>query len=218
MRTIRRFFGILVAMLMVVMCVGGCGGTNDTTTTPTTIEATTTQATTEEVTTQEVTEEVTTEEETEEAVEQDEDWFEYTESWTWTSLDETIVSYSYVTPSGESKNIVTYNGVSEVNFLLDGPSDICVKAGEYADYGFMGVANEENSMAVEYLWDGVAGDTQIVDSDDPDYDLMITNGQFKYYYPNNFDETTIRRYFDSIRIISDDEVIDIATRWNGFAQ
>ena len=135
----------------------------------------------------------------------------YSTIYEWTTPDNTIKTYAFVSPDGTtSDNVVMYNGTHKVNFTITVPYNVGAKAGERDDH--IGLSNKDNTIAVKYYWDVTPTETaSVVESDDADYDKMITNNQFKYYFPNDYDENIIMQWYHDIEIIDDakaQEIVD----------
>ena len=135
----------------------------------------------------------------------------YSTIYEWTTPDNTIKTYAFVSLDGTtSDNVVMYNGTHKVNFTITVPYDVGAKAGERDDH--IGLSNKDNTIAVKYYWDVTPTDTaSVVESDDADYDKMITNNQFRYYFPNDYDENLIMQWYHDIEIVDDakaQEIID----------
>ena len=203
----------LIVWMMMVMMMGlvACGKNGDSNTNPTTTETTTevVETTTDEVVTgndASVENGQDTQDVTEDTKES-----QYSTIYEWTSVDNTIKTYAFVSLDGTtSDNVVMYNGTHKVNFTVTVPYDVGAKAGERDDY--IGLSNKDNTMAIKYYWDVTPTDTaSVVESDDADYDKMITNNQFKYYFPNDYDENLIMQWYHDIEIVDDakaQEIVD----------
>ena len=196
----------LIVWMMMVMMMGlvACGKNGDSDTTPTTTETTTeaVETTTNEVVTG-----------NDASVENGKDTKEskYSTIHEWTTPDNTIKTYAFVSPDGTtSDNVVMYNGTHKVNFTITVPYDVGARASEYDDHITLG--NRDNTIAIKYYWDVTPTDTAlVVESDDADYDKMITNNQFRYYFPNDYDENLIMQWYHDIEIVDDakaQEIVD----------
>ena len=88
-------------------------------------------------------------------------------------------------------------------FYWEGPSEIGTK-GNVLD-GFVVLINQEDTLVVLYSWNTTPTETIYGVSDEDGYDLMISNGQFKFYYPNSFDQEKAQEIFDSFKVLTIDE-------------
>ena len=212
MRNSTKKIGIcLVMTITMMMGLVACGKNGDSDTTPTTEVAT--ENTTESNTAEDAGSNDASVENGQDTQDVTEDTKEsqYSTIYEWTSPDNTIKTYAFVSLDGTtSDNVVMYNGTHKVNFTVTVPYDIGAKAGERDDY--IGLSNKDNTMAIKYYWDVTPTDTaSVVESDDADYDKMITNNQFKYYFPNDYDENIIMQWYHDIEIIDDakaQEIVD----------
>ena len=212
MRNSTKKIGIcLVMTITMMMGLVACGKNGDSDTTPTTEVAT--ENTTESNTAEDAGSKDASVENGKDTQDVTEDTKEsqYSTIYEWTSPDNTIKTYAFVSLDGTtSDNVVMYNGTHKVNFTVTVPYDIGAKAGERDDY--IGLSNKDNTMAIKYYWDVTPTDTaSVVESDDADYDKMITNNQFKYYFPNDYDENLIMQWYHDIEIIDDakaQEIVD----------
>ena len=223
MRRSTKKIGIcLVMTITMMMGLVACGKNGDSDTNPTTEIAT--ENTTENTTTENNTAENNTAEDAgsnDASVENGKDTQDVTEDTKeskystiheWTTPDNTIKTYAFVSLDGTtSDNVVMYNnGTHKVNFTITVPYNVGAKAGEYDDH--ITLANKDNTMAIKYYWDVTPTDTaSVVESDDADYDKMITNNQFRYYFPNDYDENLIMQWYHDIEIVDDakaQEIID----------
>ena len=212
MRNSTKKIGIcLVMTITMMMGLVACGKNGDSDTTPTTEVAT--ENTTESNTAEDAGSNDASVENGQDTQDVTEDTKEsqYSTIYEWTSPDNTIKTYAFVSLDGTtSDNVVMYNGTHKVNFTVTVPYDIGAKAGERDDY--IGLSNKDNTMAIKYYWDVTPTETaSVVESDDADYDKMITNNQFKYYFPNDYDENIIMQWYHDIEIIDDakaQEIVD----------
>ena len=212
MRNSTKKIGIcLVMTITMMMGLVACGKNGDSDTTPTTEIAT--ENTTESNTAEDAGSNDASVENGQDTQDVTEDTKEsqYSTIYEWTSPDNTIKTYAFVSLDGTtSDNVVMYNGTHKVNFTVTVPYDIGAKAGERDDY--IGLSNKDNTMAIKYYWDVTPTETaSVVESDDADYDKMITNNQFKYYFPNDYDENIIMQWYHDIEIIDDakaQEIVD----------
>ena len=212
MRNSTKKIGIcLVMTITMMMGLVACGKNGDSDTTPTTEIAT--ENTTESNTAEDAGSNDASVENGKDTQDVTEDTKEsqYSTIYEWTSPDNTIKTYAFVSLDGTtSDNVVMYNGTHKVNFTVTVPYDIGAKAGERDDY--IGLSNKDNTMAIKYYWDVTPTETaSVVESDDADYDKMITNNQFKYYFPNDYDENLIMQWYHDIEIIDDaraQEIVD----------
>ena len=212
MRNSTKKIGIcLVMTITMMMGLVACGKNGDSDTIPTTEVAT--ENTTESNTAEDAGSKDASVENGKDTQDVTEDTKEsqYSTIYEWTSPDNTIKTYAFVSLDGTtSDNVVMYNGTHKVNFTVTVPYDIGAKAGERDDY--IGLSNKDNTMAIKYYWDVTPTDTaSVVESDDADYDKMITNNQFKYYFPNDYDENLIMQWYHDIEIIDDakaQEIVD----------
>lgn len=210
----KMIFGIMMAVVMMMGLVA-CGKDGSSDTTPTTTEATTVEVTTEavETTTDEVVEgnsandtEATTEATTEEVVEA-----KYSKSTIGQDVTGSIKIYTYVA-NGQSDNIVVYSGKGKGNFKFSGVEDIGIKSNEFDDH--ITFTNDANTMALKYYWDVEPTNNTLIESDDSDYAMMLTNGQFKYYYTDYNDESNVSQWFVDIQVIDDGEVQNIIDEYD----
>ena len=217
MRNSTKKIGIcLVMTITMMMGLVACGKNGDSDTTPTTevaTENTTENTTIESNTAEDAGSNDASVENGQDAQDVTEDTKEskYSAGYEWISPDNTIKTYAFVLLDGTtSDNIVMYNGTHKVNFTVTVPYNVGAKAGEHDDH--ITLSNKDNTIAIKYYWDVTPTETaSVVESDDTDYDKMITNDQFKYYFPNDYDENLIMQWYHDIEIIDDakaQEIVD----------
>lgn len=88
-------------------------------------------------------------------------------------------------------------------FYWEGPSEIGASAKVYDED--IALFNKENTSIIVYNWNATPSETIIGESDDSDYDLMISNGQFTFYFPSDYDQEKAQEVFDSFKVLTVDE-------------
>lgn len=78
--------------------------------------------------------------------------------------------------------------------------------------------NKENTSIIEYYWDTTPSEATLGESDDADYDLMISNGQFKFHFPSDYDQEKAWETFNSFKVLTIDEASAIVEEFESKSQ
>ena len=207
-------------LVLVVAMVGGCGSDTTSDGTNGVSSEVTSEATSEitsEITTEVATEEVTSEEgATEEDTEVVENTGETREVkykvWSDTPSNETnsghyifgdsnMEQYSYVTLDGtRSDNLILHTADPAFQLTISGPYDLGTTGGDHEDH--ITLATKDKSFLFNYYWNDPLEETQI--KVDGSYKI-VTNNQFVLGCPIDIDDELAMEYFNSIRLLTEDE-------------
>lgn len=99
------------------------------------------------------------------------------------------------------------NGTFKYALYWEGPVGIGKGFGTFPE--FYSIHNEENNSIIEFYPNGELVEAQLLESDDSDYDLMISNGQFKYFFTSDYDQDIAWKEFNSIRLLDKEEACEL---------
>ena len=193
---------VLIATMTMTMLTA-CGNTNDKNTTPT-IEASSEVAESkEESESVEVSSEPTSESKVEEST------FVYSERVMAVFPKYNGQTYQFIRLNDEETNdcvtLFSTNGTTNCTnaFYWVGPITMNFDACVFDDNTTL--FNKENTSIIEYYWDATPIEATLGESDDADYDLMISNGQFKFHFPSDYDQEKAWETFNSFKVLTVDE-------------
>lgn len=130
-----------------------------------------------------------------------------THAWTFPNGDGETRQFVHIDDEAKSDCITQFSidGTSNYShaFYWEGPTEIGSGAVVYDED--IALFNKENTSIIVYNWNATPSETIIGESDDSDYDLMISNGQFTFYFPSDYDQEKAKEVFATFRAITIDE-------------